>query len=509
VGKQRTLSLLLAALAAACASRRLTPVPAPTPQPQANLERVHLSLREFNLVGQGENDTPIDVERLEERFLDYVESTASFREVAYDLEGRLQPEEPALELSVTVALEERTERTWALDALNVPFVGMWPLVPAWGEARVEVSVALAPPGDGARVELRERVSAPYSSFFYSWYRSAPLEDAFARATAKAFARIAVAMPSAVASALDGEVASPVAVADQPTGTLAPIVDWPAELPHEGVRVIEERPPPEGGVLALVLGTLGGVEVAGFKGLARVSSKAFLESGAEAEVASGTATQTGYRIGLYSAPDVTSWFIYPALGYVSQKIDNVDTRSQLFQLNQMMPPDPRDIGAIATDPTTGGDIDAGVENVYHLDMQSGYAGVRVGASLVAGSEWLEVFGSFSLGVNLVEYRSIRSVLDNCDPAAPPSACRTKHRGWDFVQSGAIGATLGVRLPEAHTALRFIFDYEYYRQFEYERPLDVRGPAVYDPVNRLFQHEMLSMEGASLSSASFQLALAVVY
>ena len=39
------------------------------------------------------------------------------------------------------------------------------------------------------------------------------------------------------------------------------------------------------------------------------------------------------------------------------------------------------------------------------------------------------------------------------------------------------------------------------FQYERPLDVRGPAVWDPDNEIYQHEMLSMRGASLSSASF--------
>jgi hypothetical protein len=511
------LGSIIAGLAAntACVSRQLAPPPEPAPTTQrADLSHVSLSLREFTLVGHSEDDTPVDIERLQDRFLDYVENAAAFGDVTYNLSGRLPARAPALELTVKVDLVEDTKRTYVLDAVNVPFLGLWPIVPAWGEAQVNVVTTLAAPGAPGVVELREQVAAPYSAVFFAWYRRAPIEEAFARATAEAFARIAAAIPSAVATIdANNSAPPPVAMNDganesaAPVG-MTPIVDWPTRLPSQGVRIIDSQPPAEG-VLAAVLGTLGGVEFAGFKGLVRVSSTAFLESGEEAEVASGTAVQTGYRIGLYSAPKVTGLFVYPALGYVNQKIDNVDTRSELFRLNQMLAPDPRDIGAIASDPDTGGAVDAGAENVYHLELQSGYAGVRAGVNLVVGTPSVEFFGSFSLGLNVVEYRTIRSVLDKGDPAAPPSASRTKHRGWDFIRSGAVGATVGLRLPKLHSAVRFIFDYEIYRDFEYERPLDVRGPATYDVDNQIFQHEMLSMRGASLSSVSFQLALAVVY
>ena len=85
----------------------------------------------------------MDVEPFQDLFLDYLESTTKFRDVTYNLSGKHPTD--GLQLSVAMELVEHTRHTYVLDLLNVPMVGLWPLVPAWGEAQVNLSVRLTPP----------------------------------------------------------------------------------------------------------------------------------------------------------------------------------------------------------------------------------------------------------------------------------------------------------------------------------------------------------------------------
>jgi hypothetical protein len=515
--------LMIAFLAtgfAGCVARRLAPPPRPAVQPSlTDLAPVHLYLREFAVAGLSEADTPIRVEALQNRFLDYLESRATFADVTFNLKGNAPITSPALELKVRMAASAETSRTWLLDVLNVyPFCGGLPLVPAWGEAETAITVILAPPDGPPIATYRETVRAPYSALFFAWYRVGFVEDAFARAAGEAFRRIADAlpadinayrgitrqMPSGEAPALF-DPSSPTALAS-PSASVEPNV---TVLEEAGYHIITRVPAagPDGSVLK-ALKILGGLEFTELWGVAKVSSKARLESGAQATVASGTSREHGYRISLYSPPTLTGAFVYPVAGYLNQQIDNVDVHSTLSELNLLVPNE-GDIGAVATDPETGGGVDAGAADVYHLAMQSGYGGFRTGFNLVSGGDWIETFMSATLGLNLVEYRKIQSILDECGSGQPRSACQTKRQGWDFLKSGAVGGSIGVRVPKLHTALRLNVDYEIYRKFTYDHPLNVRGPPIFDPDTSMFSNENVYMRGASLSSWVVQLALGVVF
>lgn len=507
-----------------CTPRHVVPPPSPAPLPApADLGRVHLYLQSFTIDGRSEKDTEGNIELFQDRFLDHLESAIAFEQVAYDLKGRERLASPALGLAVSLQLSHTTERTWVFDAVSaVGFFGGSPLVPVWGVVEVAVEARLAVPGSPPCATYREVVRAPYSTMIYGWFRRRPVEAAYSRASAAAFAKVAAEMakdaerlaatlsspPAAGAPPLPAELQPVAAAADaalEPgwggaeVTTLAPL----------GFSVVSERASPRfDGSLYSLFAILGGVEFSGFAGVANVSSSTRLASGEERQVASGEATETGYRVSLYSAPKITGFFAYPTIGYLRQKIDNVDTRSMLSSLNDY-DADQGDIPAVVTDPGTGLSADAGSANSYHLDMQSGYGGFRVGYDLVGGTAAFELFASLNVGVNLVEYRQIRSVLASCAADQPRASCETEHNGWDFLKSGAVGTTIGMRFPKLHGALRFIYDYEIYREFTYARPLQVRGPPVYDPVTGLYQNEMVSMRGAKLQCSSFQLAFAGVF
>ncbi len=79
----------------------------------------------------------------------------------------------------------------------------------------------------------------------------------------------------------------------------------------------------------------------------------------------------------------------------------------------------------------------------------------------------------------------------------------------MRSGAAGATIGIKAPKAHIAVRLIFDYELYLSFTYGRPLEVRGPMRYDAQKDIFEYPRALMPGATLQTFCGQLAVAAVF
>jgi len=111
---------LMAASLAGCVARRLSPPPRPYLQPnRVDLRPFHLYLREFTVTGGSTADTAVRVEVLQDRFLDYLESAATFKSITYDLEGSATPILPAVEVKVQIDVTQETQRTYLLDALNV------------------------------------------------------------------------------------------------------------------------------------------------------------------------------------------------------------------------------------------------------------------------------------------------------------------------------------------------------------------------------------------------------
>jgi len=297
------------------------------------------------------------------------------------------------------------------------------------------------------------------------------------------------------------------IAGSGTGELPDVEHHLAPLRHDEARVMviteAEGPNIDRSSWVSYLQLLGGIEIAGLYGFARVSSSINDDVGNSVEVAAGEARQVGYRIALYSAPKITGLFWYPTVGYLSQKVALADFRHSLEKTSM---PDSQEVAVVCSDPQTGATIDCNAPNIYSLDLTSGYGGLRAGYDFVVGNPMFRFFTSANIGVNVVEYRRLRAKVGNYDATGSR---------WDWVHSGAVGATIGFTFPSAHLATRFIFDWEWYRDFKYAEALQFDGPVTTQYVESkgqtiaVPQESAVKVKAAGFYSYCLQLAVAYVF
>ena len=246
-----------------------------------------------------------------------------------------------------------------------------------------------------------------------------------------------------------------------------------------------------------LKALGGVEVSLLLGITEVSSKGVNDDGDAYEVASGGAKQSGYRIAFYGAPTQTGFFVSPTGGFLSQDISISDFRRDMPSTD-IAGRDELDV--LCSDPDTGDTIDCHAPNTYNLQMRSAYGGARTGYDFVVGTSYFQLFSSVNLALNLLEYRWMDAQISDTVFTDESSA---------FLQSGALGATIGMAFPKAHFSLRAMADYEVYREFEYGKAIPFEGLVQYDSTTHRYEREVVYLESASLKSWTFQVALAGLF
>jgi len=529
--------------AVGCAARlRLPPAPAPRPSTD-ELAGVALHLRHFDVRGEGDfaklEPTWLP-DGLRELFADHLWAEAEYARIHTDAPWTRPARSAIVDAELTIA--QARHSTVVLDVLMLPWFGL--LAPHWGEIDASLSVAVRDAASGAVLDsFRLERHEDFSAFVFTLLRTNFVFDAQRRAVtglfAAASARVANGLRAALAAGRLDVAAGPSAVgvagAEAPAPSSSPaalvtadalsrapaVASSPTGSGVPGPVPLAGLPPAaavergdEGGLPVRrshslfapprltytsrfwsTLALLGGVEVSPFYGFARVASQAKNESGARVDIAAGQATQTGYRVALYKAPARTGFFVYPTLGYMQQTIAIADFRETL---PKVVLPGSRDIEAVCRRVKDYALVECGAPTVYDLDMKSGYGGGRGGLEFVFGDSGVQMFGSASLGLNLVEYRAIRAhIADHTG----------KRRGFDWLGSGAAGGTLGVSFPESHVALRFNVDYELYRNFKYAQPIDFRGPSTWDETVQNYVRPPTYVDGASLSSWSLQCALAL--
>ena len=248
-----------------------------------------------------------------------------------------------------------------------------------------------------------------------------------------------------------------------------------------------------------LAALGGFEAAYFAGEAVVTSSIKQADGAEVEVANGRAQHQGYRITLFDVPETTGFYWYPVIGFLDQSIDITDFYEDVPQMEA----------------TVGTDIDADCTllsedgyslipcgcNTYRLEMQSVVAGLRMGFSLGAGTSNAQIFFTGTAGSNLMEWRSISASLGGIGQG--------KRNKVDFIQSAAVGSTLGLFFPKLHFSIRGMFNYEVYQSFKFDRAIEFMGPTVCDFDIGRCERQRAFVESTSLSSWTMQVAAGVAF
>lgn len=392
-----------------------------------------------------------------------------------------------IQLRAHLTPKEYTYRTYFLDALAVyPFSGFFPLTPAWGRASVSAKANLhgldapIPP-----IELE--VSAPFSMVFYSWYRTAPVEEAYRRSYQTLFQE------------LSERIAQHIKLG---TGGSGAVSQGPKEirLRGEGARIITEAPIDNAENAPLwwrYLSAAGGLELSKTGGWASVRSRARSVLGVTETVGSGRATASGYRIALFKPPTKTGFFFPPRLGFFSQEITISGFRQALPQFQAE---GATEIAAIASDPNSGLPVDANAPIAYDLKLRSGYVGQSAGFNLVFGSDSLRLFSSMQLGLNLFEVRHSRVRIAQSETQGFSTA---------LLQSGQFAAQIGLEIPSWHVAIRSAFEFEWFRAFDYPDPVEFQGSVAFNPQKNVFERQRVFVDGASLYTFNWQLSALYVF
>ncbi|MEM6732184.1 MAG: hypothetical protein AAF658_11555, partial [Myxococcota bacterium] len=160
----------------------------------------------------------------------------------------------------------------------------------------------------------------------------------------------------------------------------------------------------------------------------------------------------------------------------------------------------ELGAVCRDLSTSSVVDCDIANVYNLDMQSYFAGARVGADLVWGSRWFRGALSAQAGINALEYRSVDVRVGEF---------QVDDQNFRAFQSYAVGAQAMIFFPQVKIGLRGVMDYERYLRFDYPQGLQFKGPSTFDAENNRFFRPRVSVDDAELESWNFQIATFIAF
>lgn len=210
----RVLPILLVGLTACTAQRVVAPKTPSPPVDAPVIREFGLALDRFEVKGASSEDTPESFDAYRKAFLDYLENEARFAMV---VDGKVRqsigPE--TLSLDVVVHVHHSKSRTWILDVpFFYPAPAFWPLTPLWGDATVEIEAAGRNADDEVVWKAEAKGESGYWMIWYSWYRTAPIQRAYAEASAAAFEKLArqlVTDRKVIASMLRSESSAAVAV----------------------------------------------------------------------------------------------------------------------------------------------------------------------------------------------------------------------------------------------------------------------------------------------------------
>jgi hypothetical protein len=479
-----------------CASRTVAPNKPEIGPGRADLRGINVFLRTFRVNGAGKVH-PAALTLLQDRFLDYLESTTAMTDIYMYGEGKA--EGPSLLLDVTMNLDQTTYRTYLLDLIALVPWTFGVFTPTWGYVDIDIELTASDRADLPIQSFSHTARVPFDALFFGWFRTGYVAEAYTAAYDDAFKDVAGQLAAAAPEIRRGVSRELVAANNEGSAAeqgahLDFTIDYGER--ERGFGLITEPEEVLDGTVLGYLRLLGGVEVAGMAGVASVGSAVTIESGSVV-VASGNAQQLGFRISLYDAPDTTGFFVYPLLGFINQLIDIGDFRSTL-PLSKITKG--REIAATCSDPVTHAKRVCTAPNVYRLALNSGYLGLRAGYSLVLGGEYVRLFASLSGGVNLLEYRSVGATVADWHSQAD---------SFGALRSAAVGVTTGLAFPTVHIAVRFLADYEHYLSFTYAEPLEFRGPVAFDETLKRYYQPRLVVDQASLGAWTFQLATAFVF
>ena len=484
--------------------------------------------------GQSGRDRIKDLKKVENRFKDYLQAH-------FDLGQESQS--PDLRFKLELSVRRAHYRTVVMDIINIPFA---PLLiggffnPEWGTVKVAGSLKIYNPDNQVLAEYVAVAQEDFSIFIYSWYRAGPIEDALKSSYAKVFKKMRLNIsrkrpvqvakrprPTATENSLNLFLGNPAqtdtflqgpslsrpdkltslpaqflnqSLASQDTAVAPPAKAQVDDEKNQFRIIYEPEPIVHESFLLKGLAALGGLEGAYFTGEATVTSSITQEDGTAVEVANGRAVHQGYRVTLFDAPKTTGFYWYPVVGFLDQSIDITDFYEDVPQTGTGIGTDIEADCSILEDGQFV-PIPCGQPNTYRLEMQSVVAGLRMGFSVVAGTPNVQLFFSGTAGSNLMEWRSISASLGGIEQG--------DREKFEFIQSAALGSTVGMVFPKLHLSMRAMFNYEVYQSFEFDNPIEFMGPTVCDASIGRCERQRAFVESTSLSSWTMQFAAGVTF
>lgn len=529
------LLMLASLLGSACTHHAVAP-PLPVPQIAKNsaLSDQSWKLAPIVFKGQTVKDRVKDLKKLENRFKDYLKAHFT-----------LGPESkrPDLTFKLELHVKRKHYRTVVMDLINIPFA---PLLvgglfnPEWGSVKVAGSLKIYGRDNKVLVEHIAMAEEDFSMFIYSWYRPGPIEDALKSSYAQIFKKMMhhITRKKRIQTAkkrrqkvndnsvdlfledpaqTDTFLQDPAVKSSYKSNSFTtrllnqPSIEETTALAHtqkvkvknnkNRFRVIyEPEPIVYESFLMKGLAALGGLEGAYFTGEATVTSSITQEDGTAVEVANGRAVHQGYRVTLFDAPKTTGFYWYPVVGFLDQSIDITDFYEDVPQIGTTIGTD-IDADCSILEDGVFIPIPCGLPNTYRLEMQSVVAGLRMGFSVVAGTPNVQLFFSGTAGSNLMEWRSISASLGGIEQG--------DREKFEFIQSAALGSTVGMVFPKLHLSMRAMFNYEVYQSFEFDNPIEFMGPTVCDASVGRCERQRAFVESTSLSSWTMQFAAGVTF
>jgi TolB-like protein len=162
---------------------------------RSDFNKTYLVLTSFQVLNLDEKDNFEDIRYLRGKFSRYLMSRNAFREIRDISLGAGIPEDGNyLTMEVVVTPDYSRYRTIILDIpFFFPYPFIWPLTPLWGAAEVNVKMDMFD-RYGSRVEsISVTGEDAYWMLFYTYYRTAPIEDALREAYSNAFLKASLAL----------------------------------------------------------------------------------------------------------------------------------------------------------------------------------------------------------------------------------------------------------------------------------------------------------------------------
>jgi len=215
-------------------------------------------LNRFKIEGRTSKDSAKRVRSFRKAFLEHIDALSCFSRVIDGTERKTgYDSRSAVMVDVTVNLDNTRKTHWILAFPAVyPLIGMWPLVPTFGETDIRIS-ARAKSANGITMWSKtSRRKRNFKMTFYGWYNTTPIEKAFKIATDRALkeilfdfrshipkiAKILTQQPTSVAKVEAPRAEPPISIKISDKQKAIPIEDRPvvAVFDIEDTRGPEER-----------------------------------------------------------------------------------------------------------------------------------------------------------------------------------------------------------------------------------------------------------------------------